>query len=329
MTGPAFRQKAIRYFGYGLVFGFLVIFCFGTASAQTLVNQSGKKWNIKLGTSFAYDDNVVNQPNRVSARPAGLPADPGDTSFSWNAQTTLKHAFNNKFFVRAIYDIDLTVYSDLNQYDLTSQVFGISPTYKITPTLQLMLDYNFIYNIVDGENFSGINYLGPSINHMHEKIGLTRLYYNFKNTHNWQNKLRHNQHHTFGLSHFFFFSNYKRRIGVDYQYSTEDTLGSAFDRDNHRVKVKGQTPLLWGWNGVVDIAYTFREYISRLGSPTALRDDTLQRYQIAFSRVLLEQWSYLQDLTLTLKYRRLENNTNLLPRDFSSNRGDIVFVARF
>ncbi len=313
----------------GLALVLAVYLMQGMAQAQTLVNQSGKKWNIKLGTSFAYDDNVVNQPNRPSARPAGLPADPGDTSFSLNGQSTLKLTFNNKFFVRAIYDIDMTVYSDLNQYDLTSQVFGISPTYKITPTMHFMMDYNFIYNIVDGANFSGINYIGPSINHMHAKIGLTRLYYTFKNTHNWQNKLRHNQHHTVGASHFLFFSNYTRRIGIDYQYSSEDTLGSAFDRDNHRVKVKGQTPLLWGWKGEVDIAYTFREYDSRLGSPTALRDDTLQRYQIGFSRVLLEQWSYLQDLTLTLKYRRLENNTNLLPRDFSSNRGDIVLVARF
>ncbi len=299
------------------------------AQAQTLVNQSGKKWSIKLGTSFAYDDNVVNQPTRASARPAGLPSDPGDTSFGWNAQTTLKHSFNNKFFVRATYDIDLTVYSDLNQYDLTTQVFGLSPTYKISPTTHLMMNYHFIYNVVDGANFSGTNYFGPSFNHMNPFIGLTRLYYTFKATHNWQNVLRNNNHHTFGLQHIFFFSNYTRRISVDYQYSEENTVGSAFDRDNHRVKIKGQTPLVFGWQGEVDITYTFRGYDSRLGSFTALRDDTLQRYQVGFSRVLVENWKLLRNLTLSLKYRRLENNTNLLPRDFSSNRGEISLVARF
>ncbi len=299
------------------------------ANAQTLLNESGKKWKINLGTSFAYDDNVVNTPNLATARPAGLPTDSGDTSFSLNVQSSLKHSFSNKFFVRASYDIDMTVYSDLNQYDLTTQIFGMSPTYKITPTMQLMMDYNFIYNIVNGANFSGINYIGPSFNHMHPKFGLSRLYYTFKTTHNWQNKLRHNQHHTVGAAHFFFFSNYTRRIGIDYQYSTENTQGSAFDRDNHRVKIKGATPLLWGWQGEIDIAYTFRNYDTRLANLTALRDDTLQRYQFGVSRVLIEQWSYLKNLTLTLKYRRLENDSNLLPRDFASNRGDISLLARF
>ena len=223
----------------------------------------------------------------------------------------------------------MTVYGELNQYDLTSQMFGLSPTYKITPTMNIMLDYNYIYNIVDGDNFSGINYVGPSFNHMHEKFGLTRLYYTYKDTDNWQNDLRDNRHHTLGFAHYFFFSNYTRRIGIDYQYSTENTDGSAFDRDNHRIKIKGKTPLVWGWEGDIDISYTFRQYDTRLGSAGTLRDDTLQRYQFGLTRVLLKNWQCLQDLTLILKYRRLENNTNLLTRDFASNRADIGFQARF
>jgi len=298
------------------------------AQSQTLVSKAGKKWSFKLGTGFAYDDNVVNEPTRASVRPANLP-DANDGAFLFNGQGQFKHAFNNKFSVKATYDADMTVYFDLHQYDLVSQMFGISPTYKISPTMNVMLDYNFIYNIVDGAHFSGINYMGPSFNHMHPKWGLSRLYYTFKTTNNWQNDLRDNEHHTYGVAHYFFFSNYTRRIGVDYQYSQEDTAGSAFDRDNHRLKIKGQTPLVYGWNGEVDLTYTFRDYNSRLGSFGALRDDTLQRYGVTFSRVLLESWKCLQDLQLILKYRRLDNNTNLLSRDFESNRGDIVFQARF
>ena len=310
----------------GILWGGLMV---SAAQGQTLVNQSGKNWGVSVGTYFVYDDNVINQPSQASARPAGLPTNPDDTAFAWDGRAYYKHSFNNKFHLRASYDIDMTVYGELNQYDLTSQMFGLSPTYKITPTMNIMLDYNYIYNIVDGDNFSGINYVGPSFNHMHEKFGLTRLYYTYKDTDNWQNDLRDNRHHTLGFAHYFFFSNYTRRIGIDYQYSTENTDGSAFDRDNHRIKIKGKTPLVWGWEGDIDISYTFRQYDTRLGSAGTLRDDTLQRYQFGLTRVLLKNWQCLQDLTLILKYRRLENNTNLLTRDFASNRADIGFQARF
>ena len=79
----------------------------------------------------------------------------------------------------------------------------------------------------------------------------------------------------------------------------------------------------------MDLTYTFRDYETRLGSFSALRDDTLQYYGVKFSKVLLTQWQCLRDLTLHLKFRRLDNNTNLLTRDFVSNRGDIGLQARF
>lgn len=297
-------------------------------SAQALVDKSGKNWKLKLNTFFAYDDNVVNEPDRVSARPTNLRGK-DDGAFNWSGNAQVKHSFNKKFSVRATYDIDMTTYFDLNQYDLTSQMFGISPTYKITPTMNVMFDYNFIYNIVDGNNFSGINYFGPSFNYMNSKLGLSRLYYNYKTTNNWVNDFRDNEHHTMGASQYIFFSNYTRRIKIDYQYSVEDTANSAFDRDNHRIALEGRTPLMWGINMDVDAVFTLRDYDSRLGSGTAFRDDTLQRYAIQFDKLLLAKWKCLQDLKLVAKYRHLKNGSNLITRDFTSNRGDIGLQARF
>lgn len=297
-------------------------------TAATLADESGKFWKFRLNASYGYDDNVVNEPTDKIFRPAFL-VGKDDRMFEWSANGLIKHAFTDKFSIRADYDIDMTIHSKLSQYDLTSQIFGLGGMYKFTTLFNLRLDYKYIYNIVDGDNYSGHQYVSPSINYMSKTFGLTRLYYVFKYTDNWQNDLRDNSQHSGGFKHYFFFYNYTHRISLGYKYTSDDTTGDSLDRNLHTVDIKGKIPLFYGIDLEAEAEFTFREYVSRLGTDGSLRDDTQQRFYVKFSKILAEKWGMLDTLTARLKYRYLFNDSNLLVREYRTNRVDIGLEARF
>ena len=297
-------------------------------TAATLADESGKNWKFKLKAFYAYDDNVVNEPTDELFRPAFL-VGKDDHIFEGSASGLIKRSFTNKLSIRADYDIDMTIHSELSQYDLTSQIFGLGTMYKFTPLLNFMLDYKFIYNIVDGDNFGGIQYLSPSFNYMSRKFGLTRVYYTFKYSDNWLNDLRDNDQHSIGFKQYFFFSNYTKRISLGYKYTTDDTTGNSFDRDLHTIELRGKMPLFYGIELDAEVEFTFREYVSRLGTDGSLRDDTQHKFYLQFAKVLMQQYGFMENLTARVKYRYLFNDSNLLIREFRTNRVDIGLEARF
>jgi len=215
------------------------------AHSGTLANESGKNWSFKLETRYAYDDIVVQVPTRMALRPV-LKDGADDHLYEWSASGRIKHAFMDKFSLRADYDIDMTIHTDLSQFDLTTHIIGLRPRYKFTPLMNMELNYKYIYNIVDGDDFSGIHYVEPSFNYMNKTLGLTRLFYTYKYTDNWLIDLRDNVQHSVGIKQYIFFSNFTKRISVGYKYSRDNSEGSSFDRDIHIVEVRGKTPLFYG-----------------------------------------------------------------------------------
>jgi len=295
------------------------------AHSGTLANESGKNWSFKLETRYAYDDNVVQVPTRMSLRPV-LRDGADDHLYEWSASGRFKHAFNNKFSIRADYDIDMTIHSDLSQYDLTSHLVGIRPRYKFTKLMNVELTYKYIYNIVDGENFSGIHYFEPSFNYMNKKFGLTRLFYTYKYSDNWLNDLRDNDQHSLGITQY---SNFTKRISVGYKYSNDNSIGSSFDRDIHIISVRGKMPLFYGIDMDAVAQFSFRNYDHRIATNGDLRDDTQNKAFVTFSKVVLEKFGFLQKLTAKFKYRYIFNESNLLIREYRTNRYDAVLEARF
>jgi len=314
-----------------LFLSILVCFLLITPSiltAATLANESGKFWKFKLSANYSYDDNVVNEPTNIAFRPAFL-VGKDDHIFDWSATLSLKHAFTKKLSMRATYDVDMTIHSELSQYDLTAQILGVGMVYKFAPLFNFTLDYNYIYNIVDDDNFSGIHYVSPSLNYMNKTFGLTRVFYTFKSTDNWQSDLRDNDAFSAGLKHYFFFSDFSRRIILGYKYTSDDTTGSSFDRDLHTVELRGQTPLFFGIDLDLQVEVTFREYVSRLGTDGSLRDDDQYKLVAEFKKVLFDKLGIMQNLTMKAGYRYLFNDSNLLLRDYRTNKGYVGLDARF
>ncbi|MGV7222615.1 MAG: surface lipoprotein assembly modifier [Nitrospinales bacterium] len=293
-----------------------------------LADESGKNWRIKLNALYAYDDNVVQAPRDMAFKPDAITTE-DDSMLEWSATADWKHTFNKNLSLRAAYDVDMTIHSKLSEYDLTTQIAGISPTFKISPLMNVMLDYKYIYNIVDGDSFSGIQYLSPSFHYMHPKLGLTRLYYTFQYTDNWKTDLRDNIKHSLGIKQYIFFANYTRRISFGYKYTTEDANGDIYDRDLHTLELIGKTPLFFGVDLEVEAEATFRSYDTRLATDSGLRDDIQHKVYVNLSKVLLRKFAFMENLTAKAQYRYEYNDSDLLLREYRTNRVEVGLEARF
>lgn len=302
------------------------------ATAQPL-EKKGKNWKIKVSTMYVRDDNVVAEPTDDTVRPGNLPRAMGNF-FEWSATGGLIHKFNDKLSLSTEYDAYQSIHQDsVSSYDLTSQIFGLSPTYKITPLMQLNFDYKYIWNIVDKSNYSGIHYLSPSFNYMHKTFGLTRIFFVSKIDDNWQNEARDHSEFTVGATQYYPIPQIKNaRISFGYKfitYNSDDGLGRKFNRTAHEGEIKAKTPLFWDIKMDAGLKLSQRGYDSGLARTGVLRDDTQQKYSVALSRVLAKDWIYLQNLTLHGKYRHLFNHSNLRVRDYKSNLFELGLKATF
>lgn len=302
------------------------------AIAQPL-EKKGKNWKIKINTMYVRDDNVVAEPTDDTVRPGNLPRAMGNF-FEWSAAGSMVHKFDKKFSLRAAYDVDQSIHQDsVSSYDLTSQIFGLSPTYKITPLMHLVFDYKYIWNIVDRSNYSGIHYLSPSFNYMHKTFGLTRIFFTSKIDDNWQNEARDHSQYIIGMTQYYPIPNIKgARISVGYKfiaYNSDSNPGGKFDRDAHEVEIKAKMPLYWDVKMDAGLKISQRDYDTGLARTNVLREDTQQKYSVGLSKVLVKDWGHMQNLTLHGKYRHLFNNSNLRVRAYKSNLFELGFKAAF
>lgn len=298
-------------------------------SEAALFEKKGDNWTLKLNTLYAHDDNVATAPDKASLRPASM-SKIGDSMFEWSGTGTYRFKPTEKFSLRTDYDVDMTLHSKLKAYDLTTQMFSLTPTYKFTPLINAQLMYKYIWNIVDGSNFSGIQFISPNFYYMHKKFGLTRVYYTYKSTNNWQFDSRDTGQHSAGINQFFFFSKRKGRIKLAYEYTTDDAKGSAFDRNLHNFSLKLKTPLFFGIDLDAEGKYSNRSYDTRVADNLVdKRQDDQQRYTAKLSKVLYKNLGFLEKLTFYGKYRHTRNKSNLDIREYKSNRYDFGLTARF
>ena len=314
-----------------LVFFIALFVCLSVSSQSeaALLEKKGDNWKIKLNTVYAHDDNVATAPKDGSLRPESM-SKIGDSMFEWSGTGTFFYKPTTKFSLRTDYDIDMTIHSKLKQYDLTTQMFSLTPTYKFTPLMNAQLMYSYIWNIVDGSNFSGVHFISPNFYYMHKKFGLTRVYYTYKSTDNWQFDTRDTGQHSVGINQFFFFSKQKGRIKLAYEYTTDDAKGSAFDRDLHNISLRVKSPLFYGINLDAEGKYSIRSYDTRVADNAVdKRRDNQQRYTVKLTRVLYKNLGFLEKLTFYGKYRHTYNKTNLNVREYKSNRFDFGLRGRF
>lgn len=297
--------------------------------SAAILERGGENWKLKLNSLYAHDDNVATAPLNSALRPASI-TKTGDSIFEWSGTGTYFYKPVTKFNLRMDYDIDMTVHFKLNEYNLTTQMFSLTPTYKFTPLINAQIIYSYIWNIVDGSNFSGIHFVSPNFYYMHKKFGLSRIYFTFRSTDNWRFDSRDSIQNSAGINHFFFFLKNKGRIKFAYEFTNDNTEGPAFDRNLHNLSLKGKSPLFFGIDFDAEAKFSLRNYDSRKeDNGVDERKDVQQRYSVQLSKVLYKELGILEKLTFYSKYRHIFNKTNLEIREYKSNRVDVGLRAVF
>lgn len=292
---------------------------------QVSVDKGGKSWKLQLKSQFLHDDNVAQNPDK----PPVLANPDSDNGWNGSAAFNYTHKFNNKFSLAGDVDIDATIYSDLGQFDLIAFMGGIKPKYKFNENMFVDMQYFYMRNIAGGNDFSGVNYVNPSFNHLHKKFGLTRVHYFYKNTDNFVNQARDGDQHGGGITHIYLIPNSRHYIGAGYQISGEDTVG-RFDRTIHDFKVLGRVmlPMEIELNG--EYKFSFREYDTFAATTVgAIRDDEQHNFRFRFRKVLWDTLGMLNKVTARIDFHHQNNESNFLVRDYHSNRFMGGLEARF
>ncbi len=309
------------------------IFAEEPSTSNSGYEQTGKNWKVKITSAYAYDDNAVANPQDDSLRPSGADnIGSGDSLFEWTGYGYLDHQLSEKLSLRGTYAIDQTLYAKKSSLDLTVQIFGFSPTYQFSRSLRFGFDYKFIHSTSDRKAFSGSHVINPSLTYLNPKFGMTRFSIESQLTDNWQNDARDQNKYGLGVSHTYLFSESDSNINFAYDFSVENadkSLGQAFDRNTHRVSLRGETWL--PYEVLLNSSYDFShiQYDSRLGSGSSFRQDDRQDVNLQLSKVLFAKWKMLEDLTVETKYRHTSNVSTLHDRSYKSNRYDVGFKVFF
>ncbi len=325
----ATKQDKSRFKFSALIALMVVFVLLPDPSYSASIQGEGKNWKIKLSTKYIYDDNLTTTPRDSGNRPEGL-VGYGDYGFDGNLKGSYKYNHNHKLNMNFEYNLNQVVYGSLSDYNRTTQMFGMGSIFKLNPLTNLQMNYKYIWNQVGGDPFSGIHFINPAFNYMHQKYGLTRIDYFFKNTQNWQNSFRDTVQHSFGIRQYVFFSNYSRRIKIGYKYGVDEATGPAFDLHYHKISLGTKSPIIQGIYLNAQIGLTLREYDNRVVTGEGdLRKDARQSYTIELSREILEKWKWLKGLTLKSKFNHVFNNTNHPTRIYKKNRYELTLIGRF
>lgn len=292
-------------------------------------NTGGKNWSASFKASYIYDDNVVQTPDNSANRPAGLVGE-GDSIFNWSASGSYQFKYDDKLSMTADYDVNMTTHFDLSAYDLTAQMFGLNPVYKFTDSFILSLRNWFVYNIVDGDDFSTLYIFHPSFNYMHPKLGMTRVHYTHTHTNHIANRFRTSQKNAWGIDQMFFFSNYRHYLRIGYEYAEEDST-LAFERAFHIFTISAKAELPYDLNLKLHYKNSELNYDFQLssGAGLILRDDDRHKLDLKLEWTYQQKIRFIRRLRASLAYRHVSNESNLLVRDFTSNQIIIGVDAKF
>ena len=292
-----------------------IINSYGLVVAQS-ADIEGKNWDIRFSSKSFYDDNVIQAPKSSANKPTGLG---GESSYAFDFSGLGKYKFriSKPLTITTSYRLNHTGYTDLSKYNQLTHTFGTDAAYFIPNTgkkiWRLNLRYYYMYNFIANDAYNSVNSLSPSIMFMLDpKFGFTRINYTFTNQNNRQNLLRDTDSHSIGINHYYYiFGNLKRRLRVGYAYGNDEAKRGLNDLDSHTLKVRLKTPLIWGINLNTGYRYESKDFDTRaVRIGTGKRDDDRHRFNVEFSKVLIKDYGFFENLTGSLKYERINNDSN-------------------
>lgn len=303
--------------------GVLWLLAAGPLQAQTL-SKAGKNWKVKLNIGTLINDNVAQNPGGAF----NLFGQDGDSAFSWSGSGEYLHTFNDRLSLKGEYQIDQTVYSDLGQYDLLTNSWGLRPRYKFDRNAFLDFQYFYIWSVAGGNSFSGVNYFSPTYSRLLGKWGLVQARFFYANTDNFRNQARDADEFGGGLDYVYIFQGTRNYLGIGYQGVEEDTAG-RFDRTRHEVKLRGQYLLPYDIRFKGRYRYSFRDYDTFASSGGGVRQDNQHNFNFSVSKVLMNRWEFLNGLTGAISWIRITNDSNALFREYESNQVTFTLTAGF
>lgn len=284
-----------------------------------------RPWKLNVGVYGEWDDNVVLKPSdSTTVQDIGSEDDFREVV---TLSAEYNHRWNEGFGTKLSYDLYFANQEDLDQFDVHSHTFGVTPSwYAKQFTFSLPILYNYTW--VDNDDFLGTVTVNPTVN---VRAGTSQVFQgsvklqdkNFFRTPVLADEDRDAFRVAPGVAWYWFFMDNQGFLGGRYEYDYEDTDGRNWEYSGHRGNVSFQWPFTAELKGTVSAEYYAQDFENTHSIFNTKREDDSTTLSALLS------YSFTKQLELQFRYTYVNHDSNLSLYEYDRNVYSTGVAYRF
>lgn len=279
-----------------------------------------KEWSAGLSLGYQYDTNVTLKPTDDSLV-TGI-TNKEDSRLIILGNLGYDKKITDRFNLGVGYKFYQNLHKEITELNVQSHTLEVKTGYKFK-LFTFHLPYRFNYILLDQNKYEQIHAVNPTISFPFRKRFLARVEYEFEDKEFFTSATRDATNHEIGLGLYYFFSQGKRFLRLQYYHDWEDAAGPDWDYQGNRVKGTFYSPLPYKINLMVDVeydSYGFENINSILGIK---RDDDVYKAGVTFFR------EFTHGINAVFQYLFTRNRSNIVYYDYSRHIISLMVGYRF
>lgn len=302
--------------------------------------RASKIWEVQISLGYEYDSNVILLGSDI-ATPAGI-SDESDSRFLLQPRASYSFIRGTKLEVGVETNGYFTWHNDLQDFNVASYQAGPFFNYRLGKNVYASARYGYNYIDFGHEKFLTRHIATPQLTLIEPKFGYTSAYYqyqgrDFYHQPNFAPFDRDGETHTAGIVQGItlppiFSTAGESNLELSYRYEIQDTDGSDFEGDFHRVAATVYTPLpVLKLRGDVGVSVSFDQY----DNPNSLdaTGDTREDFEWSVSAGVTRQLT--EAAALRVDYRFTDHDSNVttpagqLPYEYDRHLFGVRLIITF
>ena len=293
----------------------------GTANAG-----DSKAWWLDVEGGAEYSDNVALEQNDTSTAK-------GDVAATMELDTGYKLVDAKDARVEVGYNFFQSIYQDLRAFNYQSHNPSIMAWIK-PGGIKLGFEYSYTHSSLDGGFFLDQHMVSPTISaFLSDDLYLTGYYRYYDKNYKQKSDDRDAKTHQVGMDMYYYFDRpNKGYVSAGAGYTSEDTMGAAFDYSGFMARTAVQFPVvLFDDKGHIKFSYAYqkRDYdndISLTSVPPVVGDTRADdRHTLKLSGDL----ELNDNLKAIVEIRHVKRASNLSSADYKENVGAVSLKYSF
>ena len=287
--------------------------------------EGGKPFNLSVGLFEEYDDNVILKPGDESS--IGAVGNQEDWREVVTFGAELSRKFNGVFGASVRYDFYGAKQNDLHAFDVNSHTVGVAPSvYFGEHAFSVPVQYNRTW--VDDDDFLSTVTVNPLVNLKLAENQLGQLGVKFQDKNYLQTPVFDAENRDAfrwapGAGWFYFFNENKSFVNFRYEFDAENTKGTNWDYEGHRLSAALQIPFCEKWKATAagDAYWQDFDHVNTFFNVKRSDDNTTGSVMLSYAIAPWVEWQ--------LRYTYVDHRSDISIYQYTRNIVSTGLSAKF